>query len=105
MPRVWVPRAAGHTFDAAKKYGEIIFVFDEVDSVFTPDLLRARAEVVLADFWAGDYLLLNGPLLMNAVVYAYIQEHHDAFNLLLFHAKLNQYLERTVRACPKKMMK
>ena len=95
-PVVWIPKGSSHTFDAALKYGPLRYVYDPIDSVFNVQELFTKARRVLLDYTPTDHLLLNGPVIMNSVVFAVLIQVMPSVNLLLFHAKLEQYLERTV---------
>jgi hypothetical protein len=94
---VWIPKAAGHAFQEAHRFGELRFIYDEYDNAFSVDELQKKAHRVLREFKLGDYLLLSGPILMNCLVFAEVASQHTEFNILLFHARLMVYMERTIR--------
>lgn len=99
MPKVWIPKSAGHAFGEAENYGTLQFIFDDSTEIFNPERLGELAKERLRDWSPEDWLLLSGPALMNGIVFAVVakkaREHQKApVKLLLFHSKTDRYLER-----------
>jgi len=94
MAKVWIPKSAGHSFAAAEVFGEIRIIFDDSSEIFNPQRLREVAAEKLREFERGDWLLLSGPALMNAIVFQLILAEDGHVKLLLFHSKTSKYLER-----------
>ena len=66
----------------AKRYGQLRAVFGNPRKPYDPDRLISQARRVIADYRAGDYLLMVGdPALCGAAV-ALAAEYHSVVNVL-----------------------
>ena len=96
MSTVWIVKAAGHSFHEAQKYGDLKLIFDESDNSFNVDELCVTAHRQLRDYKPDDYLLLSGSLLLNCLAFTEVAKSQHRVNVLVYHAKLQVYMERTV---------
>lgn len=99
MPKVWIPKNAGHSFESAKRFGEIEFIFDKNTSNYNPDTLYAIASERLLGFSEGDFLLFSGPPIVNAIAFHILMERVPKLTLLLYFPPENTYLVRNVNPC------
>ena len=92
MPKVYIVNKGGHDYEAAKKYGELIFLTEGPFSAFAVSSMYRAFSMALRESSAQDYLLLTGPTTMCSVACACFGFLHGQLNLLIF--KNNRYKER-----------
>jgi len=92
--KVWIVHDGGHDFSDATKFGEVSFIFKQRYYPFGDIKLL---EQVFDDtpVQAEDYLILSGPVVLNAVCAALWLERFGYINLLMFNAKTGSYVEKT----------
>jgi hypothetical protein len=76
---------------AAEEFGEVRYIFADSREMFCPEALADMAREVLAEATAADYLLLAGPQIMNIVVFDVLRAKLGHVQLLMFHARDNNY--------------
>jgi len=97
MTKVIVPQRAGHSFDKATEYGEVVELLPGRVSPFNIDMLKRRIRKRLDDIrvTADDYLATSGPAIVNCLVFYEWNQRFGKVELLLFHARDLKYIHRT----------
>lgn len=95
--RVVVPQLAGHDFNEAGQYGEVIELLSGQFSPFNLDSLRTRIKKRLTEIevTADDYLALSGTAVVNCLTFLEWLNMHGRVELLLFHSRDLEYIHRT----------
>lgn len=100
MPNVYIVAKGEHDYTQAKKYGTLVFMFDEDHkaNVFAPDALIRQIKDKLANSTPEDYLILSGSMLPAALTFFEMLDRHAVVHNLLFSFRDGEYEVRTVRA-------
>lgn len=95
--KVIVPQRAGHSFEKAKEFGDVVELLTGRVSPFNLDILfnRIKKRLDTEEVKATDFLLMSGPAIVNCLVYAEWFQRFGKVELLLFHARELRYIHRT----------
>lgn len=96
MPKVFIVNQAGHDFDKAKKFGELVYVTTGNINVFRPDRTFFSIKESLSKFTKDDYLLLSGNTFGNVLAALAAVENINKINLLVYDAKNLDYLHHVL---------
>ena len=98
MSKVYIVNVAGHDFDAAEKFGELVAVTKGNINVFRPDRDLFNIQEKLLDFnHEEDYLLLTGNVLANTLsVSTLIFLGAESIKLLVYDAKNQDYINHNL---------
>lgn len=92
MPTVYIINRSNHNFDAAKNYGELVYLSEgKMNKYATNSMLRVFSDQ-LENSTKDDYLLLCSLNIMNSLACAIFAFKHGCLNLLLY--KDGKYIER-----------
>ena len=92
--KVYVTNRGGHKYDAAEKYGEIIYVTEGTLNRFaTSSLYRAFVDA-MKDSEAEDFILITSMSMVNAIGAAVFARKHGCLNLLLYRS--GEYVLREI---------
>jgi hypothetical protein len=93
-PKVYIVNQAGHDFEAAEKFGDLVSITEGNINVFRPDRSLFTIKQSLTSFTENDYLLLSGNTFGNAMaaIVAACTLRVPNLNLLVYDAKNQRYL-------------
>lgn len=91
--KVWITNYAGHDYEPAKKYGELVHITKGFISYQSLDRLKYRIVEAMLEMGEGDYLLLSGTNIINVIAVAYAMEMFGSVNILVFDKEENLYRE------------
>ena len=100
MPKVFVVNQAGHDISPVRAVvpdAEIVCLSEGNVNVFNTDRVIRDFGVRLVGSGSDDYLLLSGSIAINLLAFAILFERHGQVNALLWHARENRYVPRTIR--------
>lgn len=102
MAKVYVTNRGGHDYQAAKKYGELVYCTEgSIPRYNTSNMYREIYKAMEAS-QPDDKILLTSLTTLNSVACGHFAHKHGRLNLLLFRAKTDgaraggEYLERTI---------
>jgi hypothetical protein len=98
MPTVHVVNwNAGHDYQPAERYGELVKLTEGQVSIFATDrLLERLARGLVAFDPQQDYLLLSGNMVVNALALMLLAWRFPRLRLLVFDNRRDVYVPRTV---------
>lgn len=67
MAKVYIVNKGNHVYDSAKSFGEIVFLTEGRQSVFSTDNLKEKISSGLDNITDKDYLLVSGHIIPNAI--------------------------------------
>lgn len=92
--RVYIMNNGGHDYSGAKKYGDLVFVTDElIDREDTAQMYHA-VDVAMRDSTPDDYILISSLSSMCSVASAYFSALHGELHLLI-HSR-GEYVSRDI---------
>lgn len=92
---VFVPNDAGHDYDIARQYGELVFLTSGVVRKFDAQKLYRRISEKMENTDADDYLMIGSLPILNAIAAAVQAKRHGRVNFLFYRG--GRYVERSVR--------
>jgi len=92
--KVYVTNRGGHSYDAAEKYGEIIYVTEGTLNRFAVSSLYRAFVDVMSDSSKDDYILITSMSVVNAIGAAVFARKHGCLNLLLYRG--DEYIVRNI---------
>jgi len=95
MPKkVYVTNRGGHSYEAAEKFGEIVYITEGTLNRFaTSSLYRAFVDG-MKDSQPQDYILITSMSIVNAIGAAVFARKHGCLNLLLYRS--GEYILREI---------
>lgn len=96
MQRVYIPNNSGHDFSDAESYGELVFVTEGLVSKFNINQMYRKAADSMEDSDPEDYVLITGLSQITGICIAVFAYLHGRINLLIYDAKEEEYISRTV---------
>jgi len=92
--KVFVTNRGGHSYEAAEKYGEVVYVTEGTLNRFaTSSLYRAFVDS-MAESQPEDYILITSMSIVNAIGAAVFARKHGCLNLLLYRS--GEYVLREI---------
>lgn len=92
MRKVYIVNKGGHDFDAARKFGELVYISEgSIPALHTNNMYRLAVEA-MKNSTKDDYLLITGPANMSIIAASVFARKHGKLNLLLFCG--GDYVER-----------
>lgn len=92
--RVYIMNNGGHDYSAAKKFGELYFISDElIDREDTAQMYRV-IDNAMRDSTGDDYILISSLTSMCSIACAYFAARHGELHLLI-HQR-GEYILRDV---------
>jgi len=91
-PKVYIVNQAGHDFEAAKLFGDLVTITEGNINVFRPDRSLFTIKQALTTFAENDYLLLSGNTFGNALAAVQAASLVKVLNILVYDAKNQKYL-------------
>lgn len=88
------------SFEPASRYGQVVEVLTGPHNPFEVDILSAKLHTALfveGQMKAGDFLILCGQGVLNAITIALVQAAFGEVNVLVYGAKRHDYTARTIR--------
>lgn len=92
---VWIPNDAGHDYEVARQYGEIVFLTSGVVRKFDAQKLYRTIAGKMSESSPDDYLMVGSLPILNAIAAAVQTKRHGQVNFLLYRG--GRYIERSVR--------
>jgi len=99
MRTVFVTNDGGHNYDAAKSYGELVFMSHSMLDKFQVSKMSRGFLEFLKDSSPNDYILVSGPTIANICAASVFISIHGCINLLLWRGSDSgdeRYLVRTI---------
>ncbi len=90
--KVYVTNRGGHNYEAAEKYGEIVYITEGTLNRFATSTLYRAFVDGMADSQPDDYILITSMSIVNAIGAAVFARKHGCLNLLLFRE--GEYVSR-----------
>ena len=82
--KVFVTNRGGHTYEAATKYGQIVYVTEGTLNRFACSSLYRAFVDAMKDSTPSDYILITSMSIVNAIGCAVFARKHGCLNLLLY---------------------
>lgn len=95
--KVWIVNSAGHNFDAAKQYGELIPLTVGRVNIFNVERLLNEFKGKLASYEKGDWILLSGNVVLNVLAVAIVLAKHGEVRMLLYDVIKKEYVPREIK--------
>ena len=99
MRTVYITTDGGHNYDAAKSYGELVFMNHGTLDKFQVSKMSRGFLDFLKDSKPEDYILVSGPTIANICAASVFISIHGRINLLLWRGSdcgEERYLVRTI---------
>lgn len=93
---MFVVNRSAHDFDAAKDFGDLVFLSEGVLKRFDVNNMARIFAEKLKDSHPEDYLVQTGLTSMNIIAAAMLAYKHGRLNLLLHKDKDRRYICRTI---------
>ncbi len=84
--KVYVTNRGGHSYEAAEKFGEIVYITEGTLNRFATNTLYRAFIDGMADSQPGDYILITSMSVVNAIGAAVFARKHGCLNLLLYRS-------------------
>ncbi len=94
MPKVYVTNRGGHSYDAAEKYGEIVYITEGTLNRFATSTIYRAFVDGMAESRPEDYILITSMSIVNAIGAAVFARKHGCLNLLLYRS--GEYILREI---------
>ncbi len=94
MPKVYVTNRGGHSYEAAEKFGEIIYITEGTLNRFATSTLYRAFIDGMAESQPEDYILITSMSIVNAIGAAVFARKHGCLNLLLYRS--GEYILREI---------
>jgi len=95
MPSVFVVNKGGHNFEAASRYGRIVYITEGLIKPFAVDKIYREIAAKLKHSEPDDYILITGLTVINSIACSYFSvKHNGRLNILLY--RNNRYIARTL---------
>ena len=92
--KVYVTNRGGHSYEAAEKFGEVVYITEGTLNRFaTSSLYRAFVDG-MKDSQPQDYILITSMSIVNAIGAAVFARKHGCLNLLLYRS--GEYILREI---------
>lgn len=92
--KVYVTNRGGHSYEAAEKFGEIVYITEGTLNRFaTATIYRAFVDG-MKDSQPNDYILITSMSIVNAIGAAVFARKHGKLNLLLYRQE--EYVLREI---------
>lgn len=92
MPKVFIVNNSTHDFEAAKKFGDIIFLSEGPMNRYATNNMFRQFDTMLKDSSPEDLIVPCALNIMNTIACVLFAVKHKRLNLLLF--KNGEYIER-----------
>ena len=92
--KVYVTNKGGHSYEAAEKYGEIIYITEGTLNRFATNTLYRAFIDGMKDSQPDDYILITSMSIVNAIGAAVFARKHGCLNLLLYRS--GEYVLREI---------
>lgn len=84
MKKVFIVNKSSHDFEAAKAYGEIVFLSEGSMNRYATNSMTRQFKEFMKDSSAEDFIVPCSLNVMNSVACAIFAHKHGRLNLLLF---------------------
>ncbi len=84
--KVYVTNRGGHSYEAAEKFGEIVYITEGTLNRFATNTLYRAFIDGMADSQPDDYILITSMSIVNAIGAAVFARKHGKLNLLLYRS-------------------
>lgn len=95
--KVWIVNSAGHNFDAAESYGELIPLTVGKVNIFNVERLIREFKGMLANHKKEDWILLSGNVILNVLAVAIVLIKHGEVRMLLYDVIKKEYVPREIK--------
>ncbi|KKL73043.1 hypothetical protein LCGC14_2078840 [marine sediment metagenome] len=92
--KVYVTNKGGHSYEAAEKYGEIIYITEGTLNRFATNTLYRAFIDGMKDSQPDDFILITSMSIVNAIGAAVFARKHGCLNLLLYRS--GEYILREI---------
>ncbi len=97
--RVYIPNHGCHDFNAAKQFGELVYLTRGRLKLSSVGIIYREMYEVLKNSSPNDHLLICGPIIANVVATEILVSLHGKVNTLIYLGDNNaqgMYLSRTI---------
>lgn len=94
--KVFIPAKGYHNWEAAARYGELVFMSNEPFSRAAVSNMIRTFEPFIEESDSEDYIVITGLSVMCSLACSLFVLKHGRLNLLLFDAASSKYIKRTV---------
>lgn len=94
--KVYIVNDAGHDFNPALQYGELVPLTAGDLNVLQVDRIASRMREVMFNMAQTDYLLLTGHAALIAIAVSVALSLNDVVNILIYDAKNHCYTPRRI---------
>ena len=84
MTKVFIPNKAGHDFEPAKRYGELVYISEGYQDKHATNTMQRQWQVALADSSPNDIIMMAGLSNMQAIGCGMLALMHGRVNLLIY---------------------
>lgn len=96
--KVFVVSRGIHDFSAAEKFGELIYLSDEIQlKLSTPAVIRKFVEILSEESAPWDLLLATGLSFLNIIAMKIFMELHGDCSFLVYNKVLKSYTEHSFK--------
>jgi hypothetical protein len=95
MPTVYIPNRSNHDFDAAKEFGELVYLTEGSLDRYDVSAICRDVVDVMSNSDPDDLLVIASLPVITSIAAALLAVRHGRVNFLLF--KSGRYVRRTVK--------
>ena len=95
-PKVYVPNQSYHDFSDATRFGELVFLTQGPQDILKLNTVYRRVGELLRDAIAGDYLLISGPITVNAMAASILAYRFGRVKYLIFDGASGRYVSKPI---------
>lgn len=97
-PKVFVVNRGTHDFSSAEKYGELVYLTEELQvKLSAPAVYRMFTEILCEQSCPTDYILWTGLAFLNGIATSVFKDLHGRVNALIYNRAANSYTAMTMK--------
>lgn len=94
--KVYILNKSSHDFSHAKTFGELVFVTEGLVDRFAVNSLHREIKELIDKSNPDDLIVPCSLAILNILTTSMFSHKHGRLNLLLYHSRKKQYLERNL---------
>jgi len=95
-PKVFIPNKSYHDFSSARRFGELIFLTEGFQDRHKINDQYRRIVEKMKDAGPGDYLLISGPITLNAIAASIMAYRFGRITYLVYDAETGRYVSKPI---------